>query len=89
MAPRARHVRAEWPAWRFGPDGDKALFEKPEDVPDGWTKKPGQIFEAPEAKPDLCKETMIARLIDLKIKVDPRWGRAKLKEVLDDHCTSR
>lgn len=34
------YVRQEWPAWRYGPDGQKATFEGPEEVPEGWTDIP-------------------------------------------------
>jgi hypothetical protein len=26
-----------WPAWFNGPDGEAEIFDKPEDVPSGWT----------------------------------------------------
>ncbi len=26
-----------WPAWRYGPDGEAMVFDKSEDVPEGWT----------------------------------------------------
>jgi hypothetical protein len=41
-----------WPAWRHGPDGKSEIFQRPEDVPDGWVtldeKNAGVLAEAEE-----------------------------------------
>lgn len=29
-----------WPSFRYGPDGQGKVFQKPEDVPEGWTDSP-------------------------------------------------
>lgn len=78
-----RRRLVEWPAWRYGPDGEAAQFERPEDVPDGWKNKPQLQFETPEAKTELCKETAIEKLQAVNIKVDPRWGKARLWEEVE------
>lgn len=78
-----RRIRVEWPAWRYGPDGQSAQFEKPEDVPDGWTNKPQLQYEAPEVKSEIDVEDIIRQFEAKKIKVDPRWGKAKLLEELE------
>lgn len=31
------YVHQSWPAWFYGPDGEAKLFQKAEDVPEGWT----------------------------------------------------
>lgn len=36
-APAAVYEHQSWPAWWYGPDGESKLFQKAEDVPDGWT----------------------------------------------------
>jgi hypothetical protein len=28
-----------FPGWRFGPNGECELFQRAEDVPDGWTRE--------------------------------------------------
>lgn len=78
-----RRKIVEWPAWRYGPDGDAKQFDGPEDVPAGWGKKPQLQYEAPESKPEICKETTILKLQEAKIKIDPTWGKAKLWEELE------
>ena len=35
-----------WPSYRYGPDGQGKVFQKPEDVPEGWTESPNSA--APE-----------------------------------------
>lgn len=37
-----------WPAWRYGPDGQKAIFESPEEVPEGWGDVPPTATPAGE-----------------------------------------
>lgn len=37
-----------WPAWRYGPKGEMQIFERPEDVPEGWLDTPAK--HAAEAK---------------------------------------
>lgn len=86
---RNRRFQVEWPAWRFGPDGQKAMFEKPEDVPMGWTSRPQLQFERPEPKETPTKEWVTEQLTNLGIEIDPRWGLGKLiqtyKEVSGDN----
>lgn len=81
-----RRARVEWPAWRYGPDGQSAQFETPEEVPDGWTNKPQPQYVAPEPRPQLCEATAISKLQEAGIKVDPRWGVAKLWEEVEKVC---
>lgn len=79
-----RRQRVEWPAWRFSPDGESAMFDCPEDVPDGWTNKPQLQYEAPvDPVVDICEETVIQQLKAKSVKVDPTWGKAKLWEELE------
>lgn len=81
---RSRRNMIEWPAWRFGPDGESQLFEKAEDVPEGWTPKPPSvIYEAPEQAP-VDKEKIIDQLKEFGVTPDPRWGAVKLQEVLKE-----
>jgi hypothetical protein len=42
----------EWPKWMYGPsEGDAQIFDREEDVPAGWTDRPGGAMaqESPEA----------------------------------------
>lgn len=32
-----------WPAWYFGPDGARDIFEREEDVPKGWQNHPSKV----------------------------------------------
>lgn len=40
-----------WPAWFYGPDGESAVFDRAEDVPDGWTDNPNSLPEAFQVDP--------------------------------------
>ena len=81
---RRRRNSIEWPAWRFSPDGESQLFEKAEDVPEGWTSKlPSAIYETSE-QVSVDKEKVIKQLEEYGVELDPRWGAAKLQEVLKE-----
>ena len=34
-----------WPSWRYGPGGAAAIFERPEDVPEGWEDHPSKVVD--------------------------------------------
>jgi len=76
----------DWPAWRYGPNGESAIFESAEEVPNGWYSTPQLAFNPPEPEPELCPVTAITKLQEVGIKVDPRWGTAKLWEEVEKAC---
>lgn len=39
---------SEWPAWYDGPNGEEAVYECAEDVPEGWTDRRTEIESAPK-----------------------------------------
>lgn len=58
MSARNRPPKQLFPGWRTSPDGARALFQRAEDVPPGWTRdgagvvSPGEVVEAsPPAAP--------------------------------------
>lgn len=81
---RNRRIQVQWPGWWFGPDGDKALFQRPEDVPSGWKNRPQPEFVAPETKSLPNKTDVIAQLQTKNITINPRWGLGKLIQVLTE-----
>jgi len=40
-----------FPAWRYGPDGGAAIFDKADDVPAGWVDHPDKVKEPKAGKP--------------------------------------
>jgi hypothetical protein len=32
-----------WPSWRYGPDGQAAVFNSEDDVPEGWADHPAKV----------------------------------------------
>lgn len=48
-----------WPKCRYGPGGQSAIFERPEDVPEGWEDHPNKVKEdepEPKAPPKARKK---------------------------------
>lgn len=41
-----------WPAWFYGPKGEAQIFEKAEDVPQGWQDNPNKFKAAAKADDD-------------------------------------
>ena len=39
--------RADWPAWRYGPRGESRIFQNEQEVPSGWTRRPGNVQDDP------------------------------------------
>lgn len=77
-----------WPSWRYSPDGEGRVFDSPTDVPFGWTKKVGQLFEG-VVPVELDKEQLTFALVSLGVTVNPIWGKAQLKKELDDRSPAR
>lgn len=42
------YVHQNWPSFRYGPNGEKQVFARPEDVPEGWTDSPDFVAAAKE-----------------------------------------
>jgi len=45
-----KYEHQDWPAWRYGPEGESEVFATPEDVPEGWTERPGGVPAVIHAK---------------------------------------
>jgi len=43
------YVHQAWPSFRYGPNGEKAVFHRAEDVPEGWQDSPDFVTAAKEA----------------------------------------
>lgn len=54
---------SHWPAWRYGPNGEGAVFESEADVPKGWHDHPSkhEKAEAPKAAPSPSKPKSAAK----------------------------
>lgn len=88
MARKARGV-VEFPAWRYGPNGEAEIFNAETEVPFGWTKQPGQVFVPREGTARHDRADLIKQLEEAGITVNPTWSAAHMKKVLDDSSTSR
>lgn len=42
----------KFPGWRYGPNGEAQIFEREEDVPEGWTDNPNDFKTSIEAVVD-------------------------------------
>ena len=85
-------IDRDWPAWRFGPKGESAIFQCAADVPDDW-KTAYDIEEDRDVPRHPCEEhdpdELRSKLLELGVEVNPIWGTAHLKKVLDDRSTAR
>lgn len=48
--PPPAYVHQAWPAWRYGPEGESQLFDKAEDVPEGWGDVPKSLVQSVAAE---------------------------------------
>jgi hypothetical protein len=82
-------IDRSWPSWRYSPSGEGKIFQSEAEVPIGWTKKPGEVY-VPTAGPlRLNKDELISQLKAKGIDINPIWGSAQLKKVLDGSSTTR
>lgn len=66
------------------------MFAAESFVPYGWTKKPGEPFIPPPSPIIHDKADLLSQLVAKGIEVNPTWGTAQLKKVLDgDSSTTR
>lgn len=83
---RSRQViDRSWPGWRYGPNGESAIFQCEADVPEGWTRKAGipeEVFSRPTSAV-LNRDDLIEELLAKGIDIGPTWGVAQMKKVLD------
>lgn len=71
-----------WPSWMYNVEGEGRIFEKESDVPEGWTRKIGEIYE--KARPVIHDhEYLVTQLTAAGIEINPIWGSAHLKRILD------
>jgi hypothetical protein len=42
------YVHVAWPSWRYGPNGEKQIFQGPDEVPEGWRDSPDFVTAAKE-----------------------------------------
>lgn len=87
------YVHQSWPAWRYGPNGARQIFQSAEDVPEGWADSPKKVATFVEAAKEAGAETVadltesVATLREAyKAKFGKKafggWGAAKLREKL-------
>jgi hypothetical protein len=84
--PRRHHNQLpnrDWPSWRYGPNGESAIFQKEGDVPYGWTRKPGDKFERTSKTFGLDRDGLIAALALKGIIAHPTWSARHMKDLLD------
>ena len=77
-----------WPDVRYSPTGESKLFYEAKDVPFGWTdKKPSMTATKPGKILD--RQTLVNELELLGVEINPTWGVAHMKKVINDRNTTR
>lgn len=81
-----------WPSWRYGPGGEAAVFNSPEEVPEGWEDHPSKVKEPKPAKQVQAEAAVMDELTDQEImeqlsaaglQFNKNWPRSKLLAVLE------
>lgn len=84
MPRRTRQIVSnQWPAWMYGPNGEASVFNSAEEVPFGYTHRPGELF-IPPPPTGLDRDALLAEAEEKGIEVHPAWGNAHLRKVLDN-----
>lgn len=61
----AAYVHQSWPSWRYGPNGQRRVFQSAADVPEGWNDSPDMAPTFVEAAHAIGAET-VADLVKRK-----------------------
>lgn len=80
-----------FPAWFYGPnEGECDVFNSPEDVPEGWGRKPGvpETIIVVQTTEILNRDELVAELKARGIDINPIWGDAHLKRIVDGDVSS-
>lgn len=76
--------RAPWPDLRYDPlTGDCKLFFSADEVPKGWVQKRPSPFQQKLAS-TYDRHELEAQLRAKGVVINPRWGVAHMKKVLDE-----
>lgn len=85
------HTSRDWPSWRYGPGEQSAIFNSPEEVPEGWEPHPSMVKQ-PKAKAakeaentefdKLTVPELQAACTERKIEFQEKWPRDKLISIL-------
>jgi hypothetical protein len=75
-----------WPSWRYGPDGEAAIFEEGDVIPEGWTEHPNQEKRDEEAEaPDEARPEAVERQEEGLLAEQPkRRGRPPKVHVAEE-----
>lgn len=90
MARTRQGPRTYFPSWRYAPDGVGQIFNSEEEVPPGWSRKPGDlIVKLPKKATEVLDGAALAdALTKLNIDIKPTWGHAHMKRILDGDVSS-
>lgn len=82
MARRTRDSGPRWPSWRYGPNGEGAIFQSEAEVPLGWTRKPGDVYVPKPQAEVLDRNTLVELLAAKGVTAAGNWSAAYMKELL-------
>lgn len=75
-----------FPGWRYGPGGQCELFQRAEDVPEGWARNPADVKEPGAPEPKAEPEAVVEAVADMAAAIskfdhdgDGRPGGSLLK----------
>lgn len=77
--------RPQFPGWRWGPHGEKQLFQTAAEVPPGWRNRPfpSEQLLGPEEGRRLNRDELKSALREKGVKLDPRWTVTKMEQLLN------
>lgn len=73
---------ADFPSWRYGPNGAADIFHREEDVPEGWYDHPSLVPFAPEENLSEIQHLRAEYKERFGKRPGPSWDEATLREKL-------
>lgn len=92
------YSHVSWPAWFFGPDGAKQIFQSQDEVPAGWQDHPSKVGAGPDVTvadddervtalldqtvPDLIGHLELMQEQDDTIEFSKSWPKLRLAKTI-------
>jgi|SRR6185437_14084595 len=92
--PPRKGEKTYWPSRKYGPNGQSEIFERAEDVPEGWLDAPPPVEEVaavvvePPAPLGLTRDEIVAALNEGGIEFKKNAGTKSLHDLLRDNVVA-
>lgn len=67
-----QQVSTDFPRWAYGPGGQAQIFERAEDIPEGWEDHPSKVRVADEVEESTEQVEESVSEVDMRVSLDEK-----------------